>query len=80
MAAYRAGIKTVIIPKENQPDLADFDKAVLDAEMEEERRMFYVGMTRAREKLELYFIRERFGKEKQPSRFLEELKEGPDEE
>ena len=31
MAAYRAGIKTVIIPKENQPDLADFDKAVLDA-------------------------------------------------
>ena len=57
-----------------------YHKAVLDAEMEEERRMFYVGMTRAREKLELYFIRERFGKEKQPSRFLEELKEGPDEE
>lgn len=56
-----------------------YHKAVLDAEMEEERRMFYVGMTRAREKLELYFIRERFGKEKQPSRFLEELKEGPDE-
>ncbi|HIS27118.1 MAG TPA: ATP-dependent helicase [Candidatus Pullilachnospira intestinigallinarum] len=56
-----------------------YHKAVLDAEVEEERRMFYVGMTRAREKLELYFIRERFGKEKQPSRFLEELKEGPDE-
>ena len=56
-----------------------YHKAVLEAEMEEERRMFYVGMTRAREKLELYFIRERFGKEKQPSRFLEELKEGPDE-
>ena len=30
MAAYRAGIKTVIIPKENQPDLSEFDKAVLD--------------------------------------------------
>ena len=31
MAAYRAGIKTVIIPKENQPDLSEFDKAVLEA-------------------------------------------------
>ena len=31
MAAYRAGIKTVIIPKENQPDLSEFDPAVLEA-------------------------------------------------
>lgn len=31
MAAYRAGIKTVIIPKENLPDTYEFDKAVTDA-------------------------------------------------
>ncbi len=31
MAAYRAGIKTVIIPKENEPDLAEFDSVVTDA-------------------------------------------------
>lgn len=31
MAAYRAGVKTVIIPKENQPDLAEFDRVVTDA-------------------------------------------------
>ena len=52
-----------------------YQKAVLDADLEEERRMFYVGMTRAREKLHLYSVRERFGKERQPSRFLEELED-----
>lgn len=29
MAAYKYGISTVIIPKDNEPDLADIDKAVL---------------------------------------------------
>ena len=28
MAAYRAGIKTVVIPKENEPDLAEIDEVV----------------------------------------------------
>lgn len=28
MAAYRAGVKTVIIPKDNEPDLAEVDKTV----------------------------------------------------
>ncbi|MDD2956557.1 MAG: endopeptidase La [Oscillospiraceae bacterium] len=31
MAAYRAGIKTVIIPKENEADLAELDPVVRDA-------------------------------------------------
>ena len=31
MAAYRAGIKTVVIPKENEPDLAELDPEVRDA-------------------------------------------------
>lgn len=31
MAAYRKGIRTVIIPKENEPDLADVDSVVKEA-------------------------------------------------
>lgn len=31
MAAYRAGIKTVVIPKDNEPDLAEIDKTVRSA-------------------------------------------------
>lgn len=30
MAAYRAGIKTVVIPKNNEPDLAELDSVVTD--------------------------------------------------
>ncbi len=30
MAAYRSGIKTVIIPADNEPDLAEVDSAVKD--------------------------------------------------
>lgn len=54
-----------------------YHKAVLDADMEEERRMFYVGMTRAKEQLHLYSIKERFGKKQEISRFLDELDEAP---
>lgn len=54
-----------------------YQKAMTDQEMEEERRMFYVGMTRARKELHLYWIRERFGKKLEPSRFLAELEEAP---
>lgn len=50
------------------------NKAVLDADLQEERRMFYVGMTRAKEKLHLYYAKERYGKKLKISRFLEELK------
>ncbi|MCQ2510335.1 MAG: ATP-dependent helicase [Lachnospiraceae bacterium] len=51
-----------------------YQKAVLDADLEEERRMFYVGMTRARKKLYLYNVRERYEKKMLPSRFLEEIR------
>lgn len=54
-----------------------YQKAVLDPEIEEERRMFYVGMTRAKKKLHLYAVEERFGKKMEPSRFLVELEEAP---
>ena len=42
-------------------------------ELEEERRLFYVAMTRTKEKLCLSAVRNRYGKEMVPSRFLKEM-------
>lgn len=47
-------------------------KAVLDQDVEEERRMFYVAMTRARERLHIYYVRERYHKKQEISRFVKE--------
>ena len=48
-------------------------RALLPEDMEEERRLFYVAMTRAKEKLHIYYCRERYGKEADASRFVEEV-------
>lgn len=45
-----------------------------DALLEEARRLFYVGMTRAKEQLELLSYRQDEGKPKQDSRFLNEVR------
>lgn len=50
-------------------------KAVLEPDIEEERRLFYVGMTRAKKRLRLFYIRERYGKRAEISRFLEGIGE-----
>ena len=42
-------------------------KACVEADIEEERRLFYVGMTRARD---LFYTKQRYGKAQEPSRFL----------
>lgn len=47
-------------------------KAVLDADIEEERRMFYVAMTRAKERLHVCYVQERYGKKQERSRFISE--------
>lgn len=49
-----------------------YRKAVTESNIEEERRLFYVGMTRARKKLNLFYIKERHEKRMMPSRFLME--------
>lgn len=62
----------VFIPDVNE-GVTPHNKAVLDADMEEERRMFYVAMTRAKHYLHIYYVKERFNKEVDVSRFVEEI-------
>lgn len=50
-----------------------YKKAVLDADLEEERRMFYVAMTRAKKELTICYAKKQFSHEMKPSRFLREL-------
>ena len=49
-----------------------YKKAVLAEALEEERRLFYVGMTRAKKQLTLCYVKRQYEKEREPSRFLEE--------
>ena len=62
----------VFIPDVNE-GVTPHNKAVLDSDMEEERRMFYVAMTRAKHYLHIYYVKERFNKEVDVSRFVEEI-------
>ena len=50
-----------------------FHKANLEQDIEEERRLFYVGMTRAREQLNIYAVKERYEKKTEISPFLKNL-------
>ena len=52
-----------------------YKKAKTDRETEEERRLFYVGMTRAREQLTVCYTKTKNGKAAEPSRFVDELLE-----
>lgn len=54
--------------------IVPYKKAVLDADIEEERRMFYVAMTRAKEELTICYAKKQFSHELKPSRFLLEMK------
>lgn len=50
-----------------------YKKATADEEIEEERRLFYVAMTRAKRKLVISYVKEKNGKDLLPSRFVSEL-------
>lgn len=63
---------TVFIIGANE-DIIPYKKAETKEDMEEERRMFYVGMTRAKKRLVISYARERNGKKMIASRFVKEL-------
>lgn len=48
-------------------------KATLDEDIEEERRLFYVAATRAKDYLNVFWIKERFNKPVDISRFVSEM-------
>ena len=55
--------------------ITPYKKAVLDADLEEERRMFYVAMTRAKKELTICWAKKQFSHELTVSRFVEEMKD-----
>jgi DNA helicase-2/ATP-dependent DNA helicase PcrA len=64
--------RTVFIIDANE-GITPHRKAMVEADMEEERRLFYVAMTRAKEYLHIYAVKERYNKELSCSRFVGEL-------
>lgn len=63
---------TVFLPELNE-GLTPHRQAVLPEDVEEERRMFYVAMTRAKRRLVLSCMKELRSKELTPSRFVGEV-------
>lgn len=64
--------KVVVLPDVNE-GVIPHKKAVTDSELEEERRMFYVAMTRAKEYLFIFYLQEKEAGNLLPSRFLDEI-------
>lgn len=64
---------TVFIIGANEGNMP-YRKAKLPQEIEEERRLFYVAVTRAKKRLVICYAKERNGKNISPSRFIFELK------
>ncbi len=63
--------KSVFIIDANE-GVTPYKKAVLDKDVEEERRLFYVGITRAIEQLSICSVKELHNKSVEISRFVEE--------
>ena len=63
--------QNVILIDANE-EITPHKKSVSEAEIEEERRMFYVAMTRAKQELYIFSVQERFDKELEISRFVKE--------
>lgn len=63
---------TVFVIGANE-NIIPYKKAKTPEEIEEERRLFYVAMTRAKKKLVISYTKERNGKKMEPSRFVEEV-------
>jgi DNA helicase-2/ATP-dependent DNA helicase PcrA len=64
--------KVVVLPDVNE-GVVPHKKAITAEEIEEERRMFYVAMTRARENLFIFYIENKEAGNILPSRFIDEI-------
>lgn len=63
---------TVFLVDVNE-DITPHKKAKLPENIEEERRLLYVAMTRAKEKLYMFSPKQRYNKNMAPSRFINEI-------
>ena len=64
--------EVVILPDVNE-GITPYKKAISEEELEEERRMYYVAMTRAKQYLHVFSIFHLHGKTIEASRFLGEM-------
>lgn len=71
-AAKGLEFRAVYIIHANEGDIP-YQKAKSPRELEEERRLFYVGMTRAKEELTISYYVENNGKRAERSRFVNEI-------
>ena len=71
-AAKGLEFDTVFVIETNEGS-CPYKKATANEEIEEERRLFYVAMTRAKRKLVIRYVKEKNGKDLLPSRFVSEL-------
>lgn len=62
----------VLLPDVNE-GVVPHSRANGEADVEEERRLFYVAMTRAKNRLHLFYVRERYAQKSQCSRYVDEL-------
>lgn len=74
-AAKGLEFDTVFIIQANEGRIP-YKKSLKENGVEEERRLFYVAMTRAKNVLKIVYVKTKNGKETSPSRFVEELLEG----
>ena len=68
----------VFLPDVNE-DVIPHKKSMKEEDIEEERRLFYVGVTRAKKYLHILSVKKLYNKDSRPSRFLVELKERQEE-
>ena len=73
-AAKGLEFDTVFLIEANEGRIP-YQRAEKNENIEEERRLFYVAMTRAKEVLKISYVKIKNGKESSPSRFIEELLE-----
>ena len=71
-AAKGLEFDTVFVIEANEGS-CPYKKATANEEIEEDRRLFYVAMTRAKRKLVISYVKEKNGKDLLPSRFVSEL-------